>query len=52
MAQPHLPSGLLGQARPSRAQPRYNLAIDSWWIEPDRVGAVEQGKREAQQSKP
>ena len=37
--------------RPER-NPRYNLAIDSWWIEPDRVGAVEQGKREAQQSKP
>ncbi|TDH63460.1 ABC transporter substrate-binding protein [Dankookia rubra] len=35
--------------RPER-NPRYNLAIDSWWIEPERVGAVEQGKREAQQA--
>ena len=37
--------------RPER-NPRYNLAIDTWWIEPERVGVVEQGKREAQQSKP
>ncbi|MDO9709041.1 extracellular solute-binding protein [Paracraurococcus lichenis] len=36
--------------RPPR-NPKYALAIDSWWVVPDRVGTVEQGKREAQQSK-
>jgi microcin C transport system substrate-binding protein len=32
--------------RPSR-NPKYGLALDSWWIEQGREGAVEQGKREA-----
>ena len=31
--------------RPER-NPRYGLALDSWWIEGGREGAVEQGKRE------
>ena len=31
--------------RPER-NPRYRLAIDSWWLERGREGAVEQGKRE------
>ncbi len=31
--------------RPAQ-NPRYNLPIDSWWIESARVGAVEQGRRE------
>jgi microcin C transport system substrate-binding protein len=34
--------------RPPR-NPKYALALDSWWVEPERVGTVEQGKREAQQ---
>ena len=34
--------------RPPR-NPRFALALDSWWVEPSRVGAVEQGRREAQQ---
>ncbi|NOG72492.1 extracellular solute-binding protein [Roseicella sp. DB1501] len=37
--------------RPPR-NPRFALALDSWWVEPARVGTVEQGKREAQQTKP
>jgi microcin C transport system substrate-binding protein len=32
--------------RPER-NPRYRLALDSWWIEGGREGTVEQGKREA-----
>ncbi|MCO6418431.1 extracellular solute-binding protein [Siccirubricoccus sp. KC 17139] len=32
--------------RPPR-NPRYALALDSWWVEGGREGAVEQGKREA-----
>ena len=31
--------------RPPR-NPRYGLAIDSWWLERGREGAVEQAKRE------
>ncbi len=31
--------------RPER-NPRYRLAIDSWWVERGREGTVEQGKRE------
>jgi microcin C transport system substrate-binding protein len=34
--------------RPPR-NPRYALALDSWWIEGGREGVVEQGKREARQ---
>jgi microcin C transport system substrate-binding protein len=34
--------------RPPR-NPRYALALDSWWIEGGREGEVEQGKREARQ---
>ncbi len=34
--------------RPPR-NPRYALALDSWWVERGREGAVEQGKREQQQ---
>ncbi|MBX6741559.1 MAG: ABC transporter substrate-binding protein [Acetobacteraceae bacterium] len=34
--------------RPPR-NPRYALALDSWWIERGREGAVEQGKRETRQ---
>jgi microcin C transport system substrate-binding protein len=34
--------------RPPR-NPRYNLALDSWWVEPTREGTVEQGKRDARQ---
>ena len=37
--------------RPPR-NPRFALALDSWWVEPARLGTVEQGKREAQQTKP
>ncbi len=33
--------------RPPR-NPRYALALDSWWVERAREGEVEQGKREAQ----
>ncbi|TCZ60935.1 extracellular solute-binding protein [Roseicella aquatilis] len=36
--------------RPPR-NPRYALAIDSWWIDPARAGAMEQARREAQQQK-
>jgi microcin C transport system substrate-binding protein len=36
--------------RPPR-NPKYQLAWDSWWVEPARAGAIEQGKREAQQNK-
>ncbi len=32
--------------RPPR-NPKYALAIDTWWVERGREGAVEQGKREA-----
>jgi microcin C transport system substrate-binding protein len=35
--------------RPPR-NPRYALALDSWWIERAREGGVEQGKREARQA--
>ncbi|RAI57184.1 extracellular solute-binding protein [Roseicella frigidaeris] len=35
--------------RPPR-NPRFALALDSWWVEPSRVGAVEQGRRDAQQT--
>lgn len=34
--------------RPPR-NPRYALALDSWWVEPGRETLVEQGKREAAQ---
>ncbi len=34
--------------RPPR-NPRYGLALDSWWIEQNRVGAVEDAKRESRQ---
>ncbi len=34
--------------RPPR-NPRYALALDSWWIERGREGTVEQGKRETRQ---
>lgn len=34
--------------RPPR-NPRYALALDTWWVEGGREGAVEQGKREARQ---
>jgi microcin C transport system substrate-binding protein len=34
--------------RPPR-NPRYALALDSWWVERGREGAVEQGKREQAQ---
>lgn len=34
--------------RPPR-NPRYALALDSWWIEQGRAGALEQGKRETRQ---
>ena len=37
--------------RPER-NPRYNLPLDNWWIEPARVGTIEQGKREVQQQTP
>jgi microcin C transport system substrate-binding protein len=37
--------------RPPR-NPRFALALDSWWVDPARLGAVEQGKRDAQQTKP
>jgi microcin C transport system substrate-binding protein len=33
--------------RPPR-NPRYGLALDSWWVEAARAGAVEDGKRQAQ----
>lgn len=36
--------------RPPR-NPRYALALDSWWIEQGREGAVEQGKRETRQQR-
>ena len=34
--------------RPER-NPRYSLALDSWWVDPAREGAVEQARREARQ---
>jgi microcin C transport system substrate-binding protein len=37
--------------RPPR-NPKYALALDSWWIEQGREGVVELGKREARQQQP
>jgi microcin C transport system substrate-binding protein len=37
--------------RPER-NPRYRLALDSWWVEGGREGAVEQGKRETRGAAP
>ena len=37
--------------RPER-NPRYRLALDSWWVERGREGAVEQAKRETRATTP
>ena len=37
--------------RPER-NPRYRLALDSWWVERGREGAVEQAKRETRSAAP
>ncbi|GAA0595839.1 extracellular solute-binding protein [Craurococcus roseus] len=37
--------------RPER-NPRYRLALDSWWLERGREGAVEQAKRETRSTTP
>ncbi|HEY4249776.1 MAG TPA: extracellular solute-binding protein [Roseomonas sp.] len=34
--------------RPAR-NPRYDIGLDSWWIEAARVGAIEEGRRAVQQ---
>jgi microcin C transport system substrate-binding protein len=37
--------------RPER-NPRYALALDSWWVERGREGTVEQGKSETRGAAP
>jgi microcin C transport system substrate-binding protein len=36
--------------RPAR-NPRYSLALDSWWVDPARESTVEQARREARQQR-